>query len=119
MHCITIHDVPDSTYQALSERARQHGRGVEDEVRVLLEGLERAPEPDVKLGTWLAGIGREIRLTDEEVELFNNIRSKESARARSGNALLEVCQTMGLSDEEHQVFDTIRDRTPAKAVSFE
>jgi len=80
MHCITVKDVSERAYQAISERARQHGRGVEDEVRVLLEGVECAPEPDVKLGTWLAEIGRDIRLTDEEVELFNSIRSKEPAR---------------------------------------
>jgi len=80
MHCITVKNVSERAYQAIRERARQHGRGVEDEVRVMLERVGNAPEPDVKLGTWLAQIGREIQLTDEEVEPFNSIRSKEPAR---------------------------------------
>jgi len=82
MHCITIHDVPDSTYQALSERARQHGRGVEDEVRVLLEGVGDAPA-QAGTGIELLEACRGMALTDEEHRIFENIRDRSPARVVS------------------------------------
>jgi len=80
MHCLTINNVSDRAWQTISERARQHGRAIEEEVRGMLERVGEEAQQDVKLGTLLADIGREIQLTDEEVEIFNTIRSKEPAR---------------------------------------
>jgi len=79
MHCITVKDVSERAYQAISERARQHGREVEDEVRMMLEGMGNAPAR-ARTGAELLEACRGMALTDEEVELFNSIRSKEPAR---------------------------------------
>lgn len=51
-------------------RAAEHGRSTEAEVRSILEGAVK-PQARLKLGSLLADIGREVRLTDELVDLIN------------------------------------------------
>jgi len=80
MHCITVKDVSERAYQAISERARQHGRGVEDEVRVLLEGVGNA---GVGTGAELLKACRGMALTDEEHRIFENIRDRSPGRVVS------------------------------------
>ncbi|WP_408638831.1 FitA-like ribbon-helix-helix domain-containing protein [Nocardia gipuzkoensis] len=48
-------------------RAAQHGRSTEAEVRaILIEAVN--PAAQVALGTFLAEIGREVELTDDEFD---------------------------------------------------
>lgn len=64
---LTVRDLPDDVREALRIRAAQHGRSTEAEVRaILIETV--TPTPTVGLGTLLSDIGREIDLTDEEVD---------------------------------------------------
>jgi plasmid stability protein len=64
---LTVRDLPDDVREALRLRAAQHGRSTEAEVRaILIETV--SPTPEVGLGTLLCDIGKEIELTDDEVD---------------------------------------------------
>ncbi|WP_063127596.1 FitA-like ribbon-helix-helix domain-containing protein [Nocardia fusca] len=64
---LTVRDLPDDVREALRVRAAQHGRSTEAEVRaILIETV--SPTPQVGLGTLLSDIGKEIELTDDEVD---------------------------------------------------
>jgi plasmid stability protein len=43
------------------------------------------PEGQVKLGSLLAEIGREVKLTAEEFEVFENVRDRSPTRAAGFN----------------------------------
>ena len=75
MPSITIRNVPDDVHRALRVRAAQHGRSAEGEIRDILKQAAK-PEGRVKLGSLLVSIGREVGLTDEDVDVFNTIRDK-------------------------------------------
>ncbi|MEU4343048.1 Arc family DNA-binding protein [Nocardia sp. NPDC023852] len=78
---LTVRDLPDEVREALRVRAAQHGRSTEAEVRaILIETV--TPAAQVKLGTLLVEIGREVELTDDEVAVL-------SARDRSPAVPLE------------------------------
>ena len=79
MAMLTVRNVPDEVHRALRARAARHGRSMEAEVREILESAIRA-EGRVKLGSLLADIGREARLTDAEVGVFEKLRDKATAR---------------------------------------
>ncbi|MEU2041550.1 FitA-like ribbon-helix-helix domain-containing protein [Nocardia niwae] len=56
--------------EALRVRAAQHGRSTEAEVRaILIEAV--TPVAQVELGSLSAEIGREVELTDEELDELN------------------------------------------------
>ncbi|MBF6227532.1 FitA-like ribbon-helix-helix domain-containing protein [Nocardia abscessus] len=64
---LTVRDLPDEVREALRVRAAQHGRSTEAEVRaILIEAVN--PAAQVALGTFLAEIGREVELTDDEFD---------------------------------------------------
>ncbi len=67
---LTVRNLPDEVHRALRLRAAQHGRSTEAEVRALLEEAVK-PQGRLKLGSLLADIGRQAKLTDEEVALIN------------------------------------------------
>ncbi|MFI2233712.1 FitA-like ribbon-helix-helix domain-containing protein [Nocardia testacea] len=68
---LTVRDLPDDVREALRVRAAQHGRSTEAEVRaILIETV--SPTPEVGLGTLLSDIGREIELTDDEVDALTD-----------------------------------------------
>lgn len=73
MASLTVRNVPDEVHRALRVRAALHGRSTEAEIRDILEAAVRSPDR-VKLGTLLAGIGREAGLTEADGELFDQIR---------------------------------------------
>lgn len=75
MATLTIHNLSDEMHRALRVRATRHGHSIEAEVREILESAV-APEGRVKLGSLLAGIGRQTRLTDEEFAVFEQVRDK-------------------------------------------
>lgn len=65
MAMLTVRNLPDAVHRALRARAAVHDRSTEAEVRAILEEAVR-PEGRLHLGSMLAEIGRQIRLTDEE-----------------------------------------------------
>jgi plasmid stability protein len=69
MAMLTVRNLPNEVHRALRVRAAMHGRSTEAEVRAILEEAVK-PEGRVKLGSLLASIGREARLTDEELAAF-------------------------------------------------
>lgn len=79
MAMLTVRNLPDEIHRALRTRAARHGRSMEAEVREILESA-MAPEGRVKLGSLLAGIGRGVKLTDEEFAVFEQVRDKTPAR---------------------------------------
>jgi plasmid stability protein len=78
MAMLTVRNLPDEVRRALRVRAALHGRSTEAEVRAILMEAVR-PEGRMKLGSLLADIGRQVRLTDEEVALIN-ARDKSPVR---------------------------------------
>jgi plasmid stability protein len=70
MAMLTVRNLPDEVHRALRVRAARHGRSTEAEVRAILEEAVK-PEGRLKLGSWLAEIGRQVRLTDDEFALLN------------------------------------------------
>jgi plasmid stability protein len=79
MAVLTVRNLSEETHRALRLRAARHGRSTEAEVRALLEEAVK-PEGRLKLGSWLAEIGRQVRLSDEEAELINE-RDKSPPRS--------------------------------------
>lgn len=77
---LTIRNLPEAVHRALRVRAAKRGHSMEAEVRQILESAV-SPEGRVKLGSLLAGIGRQARLTDEEFAVFDQVRDNAPARA--------------------------------------
>ncbi|MBN9072454.1 MAG: plasmid stabilization protein, partial [Rhizobiales bacterium] len=69
MPSLTIRNLSAETHRALKIRAARHGRSTEAEVRDILDQAAR-PEDRVRLGSLLAEIGREARLSPEEQAVF-------------------------------------------------
>ncbi len=80
MASVTVRNVPDEVHRAIRVRAALHGRSIEAEMRDILESAVK-PQGRIKLGSLLTEIGREIRLTNDELSLFD--RDKTPARAVS------------------------------------
>lgn len=76
---LTIHNLPEEVHRALRDRAARNRRSMEAEVREILETAV-APEGRLKLGSLLADIGRQARLSDEEVTVFDEVRDDTPAR---------------------------------------
>jgi plasmid stability protein len=73
MSVLTVRNVPADVHRALRTRAAQHGRSTEAEVRAILESAVKPPER-VKLGSLIAEVGRRSGLTDEDVDIFEQVR---------------------------------------------
>jgi plasmid stability protein len=73
MAMLTVRNLPVEVHRALRVRAAQHGRSTEAEVREILAAAVK-PEGRVRLGDALASLGREIGLTNEDVEVINQLR---------------------------------------------
>ncbi len=82
MPSVTIRNVPEEVHRAIRVRAARHGRSIEAEMRDILESAVK-PEGRVKLGSMLAGIGRKVKLTEEEFAIFESVRGPTPARAAS------------------------------------
>ena len=72
---LTVRNVPDDVHRALRVRAAQHGRSTEAEVRDILAQAVK-PEKRVRMGDALAALGRKIGLTNEDFEVFEQVRDK-------------------------------------------
>lgn len=79
MPSVTIRNVPDEVHRALRVRAAQHGRSAEAEIREIL-GHAVQPEGRIKLGSFLAGIGRKINLNDDDFSTFEQSRDNTPAK---------------------------------------
>ncbi|WP_327145787.1 FitA-like ribbon-helix-helix domain-containing protein [Nocardia sp. NBC_01327] len=71
MKNVTIRNLSDEVHRAIRQRAAAHGRSTEAEIRAILTDAVQ-PAERIKLGSLLAEAGREIQLTDEEHEAFDN-----------------------------------------------
>lgn len=78
MAMLTVRNLPDDVHRALRVRAAQHGRSTEAEVREIL-AVAVKPEKRVRLGDALAALGREIGLTNDDLEVFDQVRDKTPA----------------------------------------
>lgn len=79
MAMMTVRNISDEVHRALRMRAAQHGRSMEAEVREILESAV-SPAGRVKLGSLLADMGRQARLTEQEFAVFAQVRDKTPAR---------------------------------------
>ena len=79
MAMLTVRNIPDAVHRTLRMRAARNGRSMEAEVREILESAV-SPAGRVKLGSLLADVGRQARLTDQEFAVFAQVRDKTPAR---------------------------------------
>mgnify|MGYP003430803990 CR=1 FL=1 len=79
MAMLTVRNLPDEVHRALRVRAAQHGHSMESEVREILESAV-SPQGRIKLGSLLADMGRQAKLSDEEFAVFEQVRDKAAAR---------------------------------------
>ena len=82
MAMLTVRNITDEVHRALRVRAAKHGHSMEAEVREILEAAV-SPAGRVKLGSLLADMGRQARLTDQEFAVFSQVRDKSPARPLS------------------------------------
>jgi antitoxin FitA len=78
MAMLTVRNLPDDVHRALRMQAAQHGRSTEAEVREIL-ALAVKPASRVRLGDALAALGRQIGLTNEDVEALERGRDQTPA----------------------------------------
>lgn len=79
---LTVRNLSYEVHRALRVRAAWHGQSMEAEVRAILEAAI-SPQGRVKLGSLLADIGRQARLSDGEFPVFGEMRDKAAARLAS------------------------------------
>lgn len=80
MPMLTIRNIPDEVHRALRVRSAQHGISMEAEVREILRKAVM-PEERVKLGSLLANIGREVKLTEDEFQILESVRDRSPLMA--------------------------------------
>lgn len=78
MAMLTVRNISDETHRALRARATRHGRSMEAEVREILESAVN-PQDRIKLGSLLANMGQQARLTEEEFASFETVRDRTPA----------------------------------------
>jgi len=76
---LTVRNLPEEVHRALRISAARHGHSMEAEVRAILEAAI-SPKGRVKLGSLLADMGRQAKLSDEEFAVFEQVRDKTPAR---------------------------------------
>jgi antitoxin FitA len=79
MAMLTVRNLPDEVHRALRVQAALHGHSTEAEVRDILSQAVK-PEARVRLGEALTTLGREIGLTNEDFEIFSQVRNKTPAQ---------------------------------------
>ena len=78
MAMLTVRNLPDDIHRALRVRAALNGRSTEAEVRdILAEAVK--PKIRIHVGEALAALGRKIGLTNEDFEVFDQVRDKKPA----------------------------------------
>ena len=79
MAMLTVRKLPDDVHRALRVQAALHGRSTEAEVREIL-AVAVLPETRVRLGDALAALGRDIGLTNEDIEALDQARDRAPAQ---------------------------------------
>ena len=79
MAMLTVRNLPDEVHPALRVQAALHGRSTEAEVREILASAVK-PEARVRMGDALAALGRTIKLTNADLEIFDQVRDKTPAK---------------------------------------
>jgi plasmid stability protein len=79
MAMLTVRNLPDDVHRALRVRAAQNGRSTEAEVREILATAVK-PETRIRMGDALAALGRQIGLTDPELDAIADGRDKTPAK---------------------------------------
>lgn len=82
MAMLTVRNLPDDVHRALRVQAALHGHSTEAEVREIL-AVAVKPEARVLLGDALEALGRKIGLTNEDFDVFNQVRDKTPAQPLS------------------------------------
>ena len=82
MAMLTVRNLPDDVHRALRVRAALHGRSAEAEVREILATAVKL-ESRVRLGDALAALGRQLVLTNEDVEVLDQRRDPTPAQPLS------------------------------------
>jgi antitoxin FitA len=67
MAAITVRNIPEETHRALKERAVQHGRSTEAEIRDIIEKAVR-PDSRLKLGSAIVAMTRQFGGVDLDIE---------------------------------------------------
>ncbi|MEO7493351.1 MAG: plasmid stabilization protein [Massilia sp.] len=75
MAVLTVRNLPDDVHRALRARAAEHGHSTEAEVRAILSNAVK-PSSRVRMGEALVALGRDIGLTNEDVEVLSQMRDK-------------------------------------------
>ena len=78
MAMLTVRNLPDDVHRALRVQAALHGRSTEAEVREILAHAVK-PETRLRMGDALAALSRQIGLTNEEIEFFQQVREQVPA----------------------------------------
>ena len=79
MAALTIRIIPDEVHRALRMRTAQHGQSMAAELRAILASVV-GPEGSVKLGSLLADVGRQARISEAEFAVFEQVRDTAPAR---------------------------------------
>lgn len=82
MAMLTVRNLPDDVHRALRVQAALHGRSTEAEVREIL-AVAVKPEARVRLGDALVALALKIGLTNEDFDVFNQVRDKTPAQPLS------------------------------------
>jgi plasmid stability protein len=82
MAMLTVRNLPDDVHRALRVQAALHGRSTEAEVREIL-AIAVKPQARLRMGEALAALGRKVGLTNEDFEVFNQVREKTPAQPLS------------------------------------
>ena len=75
---VTIRGIPEEVHRAIRVRAEKHGHSLQAEMREILTNAVK-PKDRVKLGDLLADIGKEVKLTNEEMVIFERNKSPASS----------------------------------------
>ena len=67
MAAVTIRNLPEETHRALKQRAAEHGRSTEAEIRSILEAAVR-PSERMKMGSELAALAEKYGGFDLEIK---------------------------------------------------
>ena len=75
---LTVRNVPDEVHRALRLRAAERGHSTEAEVRAILAAAV-LPDDRPLMGQALAALGRELSLSDEDVDHLDGVRDRSAA----------------------------------------